>query len=152
MKKRITTNVPVIEVNPGRGLLTQKLLESGVSNLQLFELNESLFRSLKKEYGERALCVRADFCGLWRLVYLDKLDNENRFGKIFDQVTPRNWSEDVASKIIIATGSIAFFKHLLVSIASNTSLFTYGRHEMYAILPPLLYIVSKNIVFLCRMR
>lgn len=144
LKKNLTTNVPVIEVNPGSGLLTKKLIESGVSNLQLFELNESLFRSIKKEYIEKALCVRADFSGLWRLVYLDKHDNENRFGKIFEKVTTKNWSEDVASKIIIATGSLAFFKHLIVSIVSNTSLFTYGRHEIYAIVPPLLYIVSKQ--------
>uniref|UniRef100_A0A1B0GI22 Dimethyladenosine transferase 2, mitochondrial n=1 Tax=Lutzomyia longipalpis TaxID=7200 RepID=A0A1B0GI22_LUTLO len=44
------------------------------------------------------------------------------------------------AKIVGATGSFNFFKHLVYSIVYQGSLFTFGRCEMFFIVPPSVYI------------
>lgn len=134
-------NIPLIEVNPGIGTLTDHLLKCKTTNLQLIEVNDMLFKHINQSYGQRFPCYRLDFCGLWRLAYIDKQDNGDRVSKLLEVFAKKNWKDEISSRIIVSTGSLAFYKHLISSVIQGSTLFGHGRHEIYAVIPPILYLV-----------
>lgn len=139
-----TDDTPIVEVNPGPGIVTEKILNKKPSSLSLIDINELLLNRLEKMHGdkENVSFTRGDFIGLWRLSYLDKNDNGDRLKTLLSTLPNKNPAKDISMKIFAATGSLSFFKHLVVSIANNSSISNHGRYELYAALPPRLYIVS----------
>lgn len=130
-------------MNPGVGILTEQLLKAGFHDLRLLEVNDSLYGHLQKKFSKKLECYRGDFCGLWRLAYIDRQDNGERVSKILEIFPKRDWNDDFSSQIIVASGSLAFYKHLILSVIGNLTLFGHGRHEIYAVIPPILYFVNK---------
>ncbi|XP_063705331.1 dimethyladenosine transferase 2, mitochondrial [Culicoides brevitarsis] len=134
---------PIIEVNPGLGTLTHFLLKAertGI-NLKLIEGNEILHKHLHKLYGNRITCLHNDFCNMWKFVYLD---NGERFSSIMKLLPKQDWKDKPPSKIIVSSGSLMFYKHLMTSVLTNTSIFSSGRHEIFAVMPPILYFLLTS--------
>lgn len=142
VKKTSNAKTPLIEINPGIGTLTNHLLKFKTKKIQLVEVNDVLYKHLNQTFGERFPCHRTDFCGLWRLAYIDKQDNGDRVSKLLEIFPKNEWNDDFSSRIIVTTGSLAFYKHLINSVLTNSTLFSHGRHEIYAVIPPILYFVS----------
>uniref|UniRef100_A0A182TAI1 rRNA adenine N(6)-methyltransferase n=1 Tax=Anopheles maculatus TaxID=74869 RepID=A0A182TAI1_9DIPT len=131
---------PLLEINPGPGLLTEQLLKRKVTNLRLYE-TESAFEprlrsSLKLPID--ALQI-GDFNGLWRLSYLDGLDNGRRVLKLLGDVPQRKWSDEVAFRLFSVIGSIKFLRYLMNSITHQSEFYSLGRYEMFLVMSPLLY-------------
>lgn len=101
-----------------------------------------LYKHCEQTFGQRIPCHRVDFCGLWRLAYIDKQDNGDRVPKLLEIFPKKDWKDDFSSRIIVSTGSLAFYKHLIISVLTSSTLFSHGRHEIYAVIPPILYFVS----------
>lgn len=130
----------IIEINPGLGLLTEKL-STLATNVQLVEVNDSLATYLQRKYSHLHV-THSDFIGLARLYTLDNKDGGKRVETILKHVPIKPYSE-ISGKIIVATSSMPFFKHLILNIHQNTSL--KRRFDIYAIIPPFIYLVSMVI-------
>uniref|UniRef100_A0A336MXX8 Dimethyladenosine transferase 2, mitochondrial n=1 Tax=Culicoides sonorensis TaxID=179676 RepID=A0A336MXX8_CULSO len=143
MKQSADPNIPIMEINPGIGTLTKEFKKLGLNNINLLEVSDTLHRNLQNTFTEFP-CHREDFVGLWRLAYIDKQTNNNRVKKLLEIFPKRNWEENFSSRIFVATGSLAFYKHLVISILTDSTLFTRGRHEIYAVIPPILYFLLTS--------
>lgn len=150
MKESSKSNVPIVEINPGLGILTEKLLQiQELNQLFLIDMNDSLLTRLEQIQNSNKTTkskdisfIRSDFIGLWRLFYLDKINKTTKANDLLSALPKADWKDEVGMKIFLPIGSLAFFKHLILSIISGSSIATLGRQEFYAALPPRLYIVS----------
>uniref|UniRef100_A0A1B0DNZ7 rRNA adenine N(6)-methyltransferase n=1 Tax=Phlebotomus papatasi TaxID=29031 RepID=A0A1B0DNZ7_PHLPP len=137
-------DTPILEINPGCGILTQQLLRVTNQKIHLFESVEEFSKNLEKivsEHLDRVSLKKEDLTALWRIAYQDKLDNGDRVQKLLDGKLPkRDWTEEPNARIVGAIGSGNFFKHLVNSLVYQSSLLTYGRCEMFLVVPPPIYI------------
>ncbi|CAO1431609.1 unnamed protein product [Diamesa hyperborea] len=135
---------PIIEINPGLGMLSKHLLKKTKNDLMLYENNEFFNPELNKiikEHPERNVTLRnADFLGLWKTVHQDRQDNGNRLFDLLYGTPKKEWEDDTNIKLFATVGSLTFVKHLINSIVFQNSLFSYGRSEMYLCFPPPLYL------------
>ncbi|EDW83085.1 uncharacterized protein Dwil_GK22500 [Drosophila willistoni] len=135
----------IMELNPGVGHFTRHLLdrEKQFRKIILLESMEHFMprlHELHALYPERVKVHHADFVTLWKLAYMDKMDNGSRVAELLNDVPQRAFGEDANMLVFGAVGSYTFFKHLINSIIFQTSLYNLGRCEMILAVPPPIYI------------
>ncbi|ALC46461.1 mtTFB2 [Drosophila busckii] len=135
----------VLELNPGPCHFTRHLLdrESQFRKIILMETMDHFMPRLQEMhalYPERVKVQHGDFVALWKLAYMDKLDNGTRVSDLLQDVPQRAFTEDVNMLVIGAVGSYPFFKHLINSLVFQSSVFNWGRCEMLLALPPPIFI------------
>ncbi|GAB0092805.1 rRNA adenine N(6)-methyltransferase [Sergentomyia squamirostris] len=135
---------PIVEINPGLGILTQELLKVSKQKIHLYEVDNEFngfLEELVKKNRRRLSLRNADLVFLYKLAYQDKLDNGNRVESLLnDKLPKRNWKEAPNARIVGAVGSQNFFRHLVYSVIYQSSLLSYGRSEMFLIVPPPIFI------------
>ncbi|XP_037955596.1 dimethyladenosine transferase 2, mitochondrial-like [Teleopsis dalmanni] len=134
-----------IEINPGLGLFTKKLLdrEKQFDNILLFESTDE-FLSKQEElhvlYPERVKVKRGDFVNLSKIVYQDKMDNGTRTEELLEHVPKMPYNEGINARIFGVVGSYNFFKSLINFLVFQNGLIAYGRYELFVVMPPPIYI------------
>lgn len=147
-----------VEVNPGPGLLTQRLVDGGrVRDLRLYETNREFVPALldrfvegdaASENGEVSCDLRTgDMLSLYRMSYQDKMDKGDRVTKFLADLPQREWSDETNMRLFACVGSVNFFKHLISSTVLQNDLMSFGRPEMMLVMPPPLYIVSLSGIY-----
>nr|CAD7425591.1 unnamed protein product [Timema monikensis] len=157
---------PVLEANPGLGLITEALLRQGIPRVRLYEASPPFVRhlnvmflsglgslsrkqfwvepgsTLKEKYNDRITLMHCDLFSMWKMVFQDKLDNGARMDTVLEGIAKRSWTDGIeaAMKIVGVLPSLGFIKHLLNSITFHTGIMVYGRPELYLIMNPALYI------------
>nr|CAD7457563.1 unnamed protein product [Timema tahoe] len=144
---------PVLEANPGLGLITEALLRQGIPRVRLYEASPPFVRhlnqTLKEKYNDRITLMHCDLFSMWKMVFQDKLDNGARMDTVLEGIAKRSWTDGIeaAMKIVGVLPSLGFIKHLLNSITFQTGIMIYGRPELYLIMNPALYIVTGYLQY-----
>ncbi|KAF4524114.1 hypothetical protein B566_EDAN007697 [Ephemera danica] len=138
-------SVPVFEMNPGMGLVSQELINAGVSKLNLFEpsmtFHPLLLEMLEKNQGKDVALKVDDLGNIAKLVYQDKVSNGNRVTTMLADVESRPWNDPCPVLRVVGTApNKKFLRSLVFSIAFQTGLATRGRAEYYLIMHPKNYL------------
>uniref|UniRef100_A0A0A1X1H7 rRNA adenine N(6)-methyltransferase n=1 Tax=Zeugodacus cucurbitae TaxID=28588 RepID=A0A0A1X1H7_ZEUCU len=134
-----------IEMNPGIGLFTRKLLnrDDRLNKIILVESMEHFLPGLHDFhtlYPERVKVKHSDFVSMWKLSFQDRMDNGTRVSDLLSDLPKREFNEDPSCLLFGAVGCYDFIKHLVNSIIFQNGLFSWGRMEMYLAVPPPTYI------------
>ncbi|EDW28027.1 GL27200 [Drosophila persimilis] len=135
----------VLELNPGAGHFTRHLLDRETQFRKIILLESMDYfmprlHELHTLYPERVKVRHGDLVNLWKLVFMDKMDNGVRVAELLHDVPQRPFTDDINMLVFGAVGSYAFFKHLINSLVFQTSLYNLGRCEMILAMPPPIYI------------
>uniref|UniRef100_A0A0K8VXA9 rRNA adenine N(6)-methyltransferase n=2 Tax=Bactrocera latifrons TaxID=174628 RepID=A0A0K8VXA9_BACLA len=134
-----------IEMNPGIGLFTRKLLnrDDRLKKIILIEAMEHFLPGLHDFhalYPERVKVKHNDLTSLWKLSFQDRMDNGTRVADMLSDLPKREHNEDPSALLFGAVGCYNFFKHLVNSIIFQNGMFSWGRMEMFLAVPPPIYI------------
>ncbi|KAL1123557.1 hypothetical protein AAG570_002634 [Ranatra chinensis] len=132
----------VFEANPGFGYLTSQMLEAGVRRIHAFE-TITPFREVMAQLSEttdRLRLFTTNMIQVWKIAYLDRLDNGSRLRGLMAGVETRRWEEDSVVKFVGAVPSSKFMKHIILSIIFQSGIVLYGRPEFYILMNPHTYI------------
>lgn len=131
----------IVETNPGPGMLTEFLVERGVTDLRLFEGREEFVAHLDDRYvkvhPDRVKLQHFDLANLQRLMHLDNSH------KILSTLPTTEWQSDINFRLFVATGSMIFFRQLITSVVFKNGLLATGRFESYVAVPSIIYMVSR---------
>lgn len=156
-------NRPLIEVNPGPGLLTQRLIDSGrVRDLRLYEANRNFVPSLRNRFAAEPTTERTeraqdtdiqctlrtgDMINMFRMAYQDRSDKGKRVQRFLADLPQREWTDAKPTyRMFACVGSVNFFKHLISMTVRQIELMAHGRVEFVLAMPPSLYIVSALMI------
>lgn len=84
---------------------------------------------------------KVDLASIWKMAYIDKLDNGNRVEEALEGVTRAEYEDEPNARLFNTTASLSFMRHLINAVVFQTSLMGYGRCELFLCLPPPLFIV-----------
>ncbi|XP_071868974.1 mitochondrial transcription factor B2 [Bombus fervidus] len=131
----------VIELNPGYGLLTRRLLDAGVPFIHLYESHNQFYeelRSLEAIYPNRVNITKANLLGITKWLNLHESFNVTNahLCNLFNNIPKRKWEEKSCMQIIGTVTKCVFIRHLILSIIFQTGFMMHGRTIFYLALPP----------------
>ncbi|XP_049954047.1 dimethyladenosine transferase 2, mitochondrial [Schistocerca serialis cubense] len=135
-------NSPIIEANPGLGLITKRLLNCGAQNLQLYESSaefKARLQAIEEENRSRVTLYSADILDLAKFKFQDKMDSGSRVETIIKRVPARSWNDEIAFRVVGVLPSFGFLKYLMLSHILQSGLMLQGRPELYVVISPTLY-------------
>ncbi|XP_063831105.1 dimethyladenosine transferase 2, mitochondrial [Ostrinia nubilalis] len=136
VSKHINDASTVIEVNPGLGFLSEELLHQLNNHIYMYETSNhfsSHLSSLLGKHPGRVTYKVADFFGMWKLAFKDKIDNGNRIQELLGSLSTNDSSRTV--KIIGSMPGLTFIKHLLNNIIFHTTTNQLGRPDLFITMP-----------------
>ncbi|CAH0400513.1 unnamed protein product [Chilo suppressalis] len=136
VKNYIMPEDPVIEVNPGMGFLSEMLLKSINNKLYIYETSNHFsthLYELRDQYPDRVTHKVADFFGMWKLAFQDKIDNGNRIKDLLGELCTDDNNRTV--KIIGAMPGLNFIKHLVNNIVFHNTNNQLGKPDLFIIMP-----------------
>ncbi|KAL8572561.1 hypothetical protein ACOMHN_040465 [Nucella lapillus] len=151
VKNQSDPSVPVLEANPGPGVLTRALLKAGAKRMVLAESTKGFMpyiQALQKEKRRHIAAVyHLDYMLAWRGI--GEADNtSNEFESNLTTLFPhRCWEEGPPVSVVAMLPEQKerpFLNHLIHSHGRQNSLFTLGRPEWFLAVSPTLY--SKLLV------
>lgn len=88
----------ILEMNPGIGLFTRKLLdrEDKFRKILLMESMDFFMDNLQEMhslYPHKVKVKNCDFANIWKVVYQDKIDNGTRVEELFRDIPRRPYNE-----------------------------------------------------------
>ncbi|KAK2581704.1 hypothetical protein KPH14_002191 [Odynerus spinipes] len=129
----------VAEANPGIGLLTEKLLNAGVTRIRAYESQECFFpalRQLQKKYSSRLDIIKGNLFKMSKLHYMDSHDQKGRVKSMFKDTKPVLWSDKTYMQVIGAVADFVFLKHLILCVIFQSCFMSNGRPCFYLAIPP----------------
>lgn len=140
----------VIELNPGHGLLTRKLLEAGVSFMHLYESQGTFYQelqSLKANFPNRVKITQANLLKISKMLSLSKLPNvpnnpNMHLLELYKNVPKRKWEDKSCMQVIGTVTKPLFMRHLIISVIFQTGFMMHGRPIFYLALSPSIWNVS----------
>ncbi|XP_052902360.1 dimethyladenosine transferase 2, mitochondrial [Anopheles moucheti] len=117
-----------------------QIMKRNVTNLRLYETDASFEMWLQSSLNLPKDVLRiGDFNGLWRLSYLDGLDNGRRVLKLLDGIPQRKLNDEVSFRLFSVIGTVKFLRYVMNSITHQSEFYSLGRYEMFLVMSPLLY-------------
>ncbi|KAH9639240.1 hypothetical protein HF086_014104 [Spodoptera exigua] len=101
IKNNINNNSPLIEVNPGFGFLSEELLQCQKNPIYMFEMSSqfsSHLSKLQEQHPGRIKLKIADFFGMWKLAFKDKIDQGNRIEELLGELCTDDKNNEVQLK------------------------------------------------------
>ncbi|KAK1118395.1 hypothetical protein K0M31_015095 [Melipona bicolor] len=137
----------VIELNPGYGLLTRKLLEANVPFIHLYEYHTEFYpelQRLKEIFPNRLSISKADLQNMSKMLNLKVASQvptkPNKYlCELFANVPKRNWEEESCMQIIGTVINFTFIRHLIMSVVFQTGFMMHGRTIFYLALSPIIW-------------
>ncbi|XP_059053130.1 dimethyladenosine transferase 2, mitochondrial [Achroia grisella] len=136
LNKYIDNKSPVVEVNPGLGYLSKELLDSEINHIYMFEsLNHfsSHIHLLQTQYPDKCTYKIADFFGMWKLAFKDKMDQGTRIKDLLGDLATDN--NDRVVKIVGSMPGLSFIKHLMNTIIFHNTTNQLGRPDLFITMP-----------------
>ncbi|XP_013184211.2 dimethyladenosine transferase 2, mitochondrial [Amyelois transitella] len=136
MKEYIDKDCPVVEVNPGFCFMSQELLNQVPNHIYMYEMSHHFaphLNLLKNKYPGRITYKMADFFGMWKLAFKDKLDQGNRMKDLLGNLASDN--SDRIVKIVGSMPGLAFVKHMVNNIIFNYTTNQLGRPDLFITMP-----------------
>lgn len=145
----------VIELNPGYGLLTRKLLEVHVPFIHLYESHTKFYpelQRLKEIFPNRLDISKADLQSISKMLNLKAspyMSNKpNKYiCELFTNVPKKNWEEKSCMQIIGTVINFSFIRHLILSVIFQTGFMMHGRAIFYLALSPIIWNVSNIVLY-----
>ncbi|KAL0869095.1 hypothetical protein ABMA27_007402 [Loxostege sticticalis] len=138
--KTVTSHIneesAVVEVNPGLGFLSEELLHCMSNHVYMYETSNHFsphLNSLLNKHPGRVTYKIADFFGMWKLAFKDKMDNGTRIQELLGSLSTNDNSRTV--KIIGSMPGLTFIKHLLNNIIFHTTNNQLGRTDLFITMP-----------------
>lgn len=123
----------LFEANPGPGILTRCLLESGAPHLRVFEKNPLFLKELeglKQRYPSQLEVVEEDLLRLPTLQACDSYGITSRVDALLRGLPPQAWKEPPCLLVIASLSrkrELSFLRFLLHVLPQRASLFAIGR-------------------------
>ncbi|CAH2045312.1 unnamed protein product, partial [Iphiclides podalirius] len=127
---------PIVEVNPGFGFLTQELLNNTHYQLHLYETSNNFsqyIKNVESKMPDRLTYKVADFFGMWKLAFMDKIDGGNRISELLGDLASKDNSKFI--KIVGAMPGLSFVKHLINNIVFHYDTHQLGRTDLFISMP-----------------
>lgn len=144
LKPHISSQQTLLEFNPGIGLMTQKFVDWKLFNkiilIEQTKLSNKRLQEICQEANQNHSIIKGDFINIWKLAFQDKIDGGSRLDNFFENIPKKSYSDNPNLAVFGAVGSYTFFKHLINSFVFQSSLFSYGRSELYLIMPPAIFV------------
>lgn len=140
----------VIELNPGYGLLTRRLLEASVSFIHLYESDDTFYQelqSLKAIFPNRIKITQANLLKMPKMLNLNRSCSASNspnmnLCKLYDNVPKREWEDKSCMQIIGTVTKSSFIRHLIISVIFQTGFMMHGRTIFYLAVSPSIWNVS----------
>ncbi|XP_046435009.1 dimethyladenosine transferase 2, mitochondrial [Neodiprion virginianus] len=135
----MTDSSKVIEMNPGMGCLTKKIMDAGIQFLKALEPNEKFepfLMDLSKEYPDKLTIDKTDFMSFWKLVHLDKYDEVKRVAQLLPEFSRVPWGDKPGLKVVGTVSDTKFVSFVMMDIIRQSKMYSYGRPCLYLCLPP----------------
>lgn len=149
----------VIELNPGHGLLTRRLLEAGVPFMHLYENHGRFYHELQNLeviFPNRVKITRANLLKMHKMLDINKACSVSNSPNIhlcelYNNIPKRKWEDKSCMQVIGTVIEPLFLRHLLLSVVFQTGFMMHGRTIFYLALSPSIWNVSTiNLdFFLC---
>ncbi|KPJ18212.1 Dimethyladenosine transferase 2, mitochondrial [Papilio machaon] len=145
----INEESPVVEVNPGLGFLSKELLKCTKNHLYLYETSSHFtqhLEALQHEKSKRLTYKVADFFGMWKLAFQDKMDGGNRIPELLGDLASHDKSRII--KIVGAMPGLNFVKHLIYNIVFHNDTDQLGRTDLFITMPAHHYRMDEYCLYL----
>ncbi|XP_072929855.1 dimethyladenosine transferase 2, mitochondrial [Epargyreus clarus] len=136
VKNVLDDGSPIVEVNPGVCILTKELLQMHKRELYLYETSNHfapILDDLQKQYPGRVKYKIADFFGMWKLAFQDKMDGGNRVKDLLGTLSTEDNERII--KVIGAMPGLNFMKHLINTIIFHNTGNQLGRPDLFITMP-----------------
>ncbi|XP_068619021.1 dimethyladenosine transferase 2, mitochondrial [Battus philenor] len=136
IKSSLGEDCPIIEVNPGIGFLSKELLQCKNNHIYLYESSNHFsphIKELQSQYPDRLTYKVADFFGMWKLAFKDKMDGGNRIAELLGDLASNDNSR--MTKIVGAMPGLSFVKHLIFNIVFHSDTNQLGRPDLFITMP-----------------
>ncbi|XP_023242762.1 dimethyladenosine transferase 2, mitochondrial-like isoform X1 [Centruroides sculpturatus] len=135
----------IIEINPGFGILSKALLESGVSQLKLIEDNRVFLPhllELSELYPGKVQLINRDFYRMFKIP--EDSETENDMSQIVEGAKIRKWNEEPPLKIflILPFDKSYFLRRMIYSLECENSIYRLGRVEF------LMFVSGKEYAYM----
>lgn len=98
-------------------------------------------RKLQEKYPGRIKFKVADFFGMWKLAFKDKMDQGNRIEELLGDLCTDD--KDRVVKIIGSMPGLSFVKHLINNIIFHNSTNQLGKPDLFITMPGHHYKIMK---------
>ncbi|XP_012544415.2 dimethyladenosine transferase 2, mitochondrial isoform X2 [Bombyx mandarina] len=135
-KYKAPESSPLIEVNPGLGILTENILKCQNNKIYLFEQSNHFspyLDDLQQKYPGRISFKIADFFGMWKLAFKDKMDDGNRIQELLGDLSTTDKNRTV--KILGSMPGLSFMKHLIYNVLFHNTTNQLGRPDLFITMP-----------------
>ncbi|CAL1300712.1 unnamed protein product [Larinioides sclopetarius] len=139
-------------VSAGPGVVSKALLKAGVPRLRILEKNEDFLLELKelsKQHSNLEI-IEEDFLFLPFIEHRSFDDDSISYLEAFFKDVPNlSWNEGAPFRIfsiISSKKSLTFLRFLLAVLPNRSSIFFYGRCELFLLLPhsEYLYLIAEH--------
>ncbi|XP_012275673.1 dimethyladenosine transferase 2, mitochondrial [Orussus abietinus] len=133
----IPNEIPVLEANPGLGVLTKELLEGGVPTIHLYEPDTKFrenFQSLQKEYLDRIKIQNIDYFSLWHPK--NNSNNVDIIEKAISHIPCKKYKEEPSMVLIGIIPNICTMRLILMSAILRNKIMSFGRTVFYIAVAP----------------
>lgn len=144
----VKSNIPVLEINPGPGFLTEELLRNDVSRVYLYERLRKFdwyLDPLVKKYGSRVEVRHHNILNLQYIEVIDLKSGSTNMQKIFEGIEKKEWHEEPSMQIIGAVSNGQFLNYLQYSMLTRY-LSDFGRVILYIATRPSIVKVTMMIL------
>ncbi|XP_050674992.1 dimethyladenosine transferase 2, mitochondrial isoform X2 [Leptidea sinapis] len=149
VKCHFDKNAPIVEVNPGFGFLTEEILQCQENPVYLYEhakYFDPFLCELQKKYPGRINYKIADFFGMWKLAFMDKMDEGTRIQELLGDLASQSPSKTL--KILGAMPGLSFVKHLINTIVFHNTTNEIGHPDLFIIMPGHHYEMDDHFLYL----
>ncbi|CAH0594269.1 unnamed protein product [Chrysodeixis includens] len=136
IQNHINDDSPLVEVNPGFGFLSEELLKCQKKPIYMYEMSSqfaSNLTNLQEKYPGRITFKLADFFGMWKLAFKDKLDQGNRIHELLGDLYTHD--SDRVVKVIGSMPGLSFVKHLINNIIFHNANNQLGKPDLFITMP-----------------
>ncbi|XP_014671794.1 PREDICTED: dimethyladenosine transferase 2, mitochondrial-like isoform X2 [Priapulus caudatus] len=126
----------IFEINPGPGVLTKKLLQSGFERIRVFEPHNEFIPYLKileSQYPHNLVLVPKDLTTIHTLSTRCKTSEST----MLEGISRRPWHEDSPVTIVgvLPWKQYTFLRHMLWRLSNMSGLFSLGRCQFCLYIP-----------------
>ncbi|XP_037069106.1 dimethyladenosine transferase 2, mitochondrial-like [Pollicipes pollicipes] len=131
-------HVPHLELGPGPGVLTRRLLSAGVRHITCFE-PAAAFRSsvleLQEETGGAVRLTPLNLLQLPKMWGAATHGQEARLQQALDGLSWRPWHQGPCLRVVGVAHRSTFFRYLVRTVVEREHLFQFGRPELVVYVP-----------------
>ncbi|KAF0296586.1 Dimethyladenosine transferase 2, mitochondrial [Amphibalanus amphitrite] len=131
-------DIPHLELGPGPGVLTRRLLEAGVRRIVGFETTSAFqhcVRMLSEQTDGAVRLTPLNLMHLSKFYGASAHGDDSRVLKVVDGLEHRDWTDEPCMRLVGVAHRSVFFQFLVRTVISRELLFQFGRPELLVYVP-----------------